>query len=107
MREQYQGQLSASMLYILLCGTGFITGSFFIYEGFFYPKNKKHRNFLRCQSQNGDVIAAKSVDKLKGLHRVELQGKKSLRRLAIVILLHVVPPDVNSRAAASAGFWRL
>ena len=54
-----------------------------------------------------DAIAAQSVDKLKGLHRVELQGKKSLQRLAIVILFHIVPPDVNSRAAASAGFWRL
>ena len=40
MRKQYQGQLSASMLYILLCGTGFITGSFFIYEGFFIRKTK-------------------------------------------------------------------
>lgn len=30
MREQYQGQLSASMLYILLCRTGFMAGSFFL-----------------------------------------------------------------------------
>ena len=29
MREQYQGQLSTSMLYILLCRTGFMAGSFF------------------------------------------------------------------------------
>jgi hypothetical protein len=95
------------MLYILLCRTGFMAGSFLYTKNYVCQKNKKHRNFLRCRFQNGDVIAAKSVDKLKGLHRVELQGKKSLRRLAIVILLHVVPPDVNSRAAASAGFWRL
>ncbi len=97
----------ASMLYILLCRTGFMAGSFFLEKIILIRKTKKHRSFLRCRFQNGDVIAAKSVDKLKGLHRVELQGKKSLRRLAIVILLHVIPPDVNSRAAASAGFWRL
>ena len=30
MRKQYQGQLSASMLYILLCRTGFMAGSFFL-----------------------------------------------------------------------------
>ena len=81
MREQYQGQLSASMLYILLCGTGFITGSFFIYEGFFYPKNKKHRNFLRCQSQNGDLGRTRTCDLLirsQTLYPTELQSHISV-----------------------------
>ena len=40
MREQYQGQLSASMLYILLCGTGFITGFFLYTKDFFIRKTK-------------------------------------------------------------------
>ena len=79
MREQYQGQLSASMLYILLCGTGFITGSFFIYEGIFYPKKKKHRNFLRCQSQNGDLGRTRTCDLLirsQTLYPAELRGQQ-------------------------------
>lgn len=45
MREQYQGQLSASMLYILLCRTGFMTGSFFR-KDYFNQKNKKTPQFL-------------------------------------------------------------
>lgn len=40
MREQYQGQLSTSMLYILLCRTGFMAGSFFR-KDYFNQKNKK------------------------------------------------------------------
>lgn len=42
MRKQYQGQLSASMLYILLCRTGFMTGSFFVYEGLFFIRKTKN-----------------------------------------------------------------
>ena len=48
MRKQYQGQLSASMLYILLCRTGFVAGSFYIHRIIFIRKTKKHRNYLRC-----------------------------------------------------------
>lgn len=40
MRKQYQGQLSASMLYILLCGTGFMTGSFFLEKIILIRKTK-------------------------------------------------------------------
>ena len=39
-REQYQGQLSALMLYILLCGTGFMTGSFFLEKIILIRKTK-------------------------------------------------------------------
>lgn len=46
MRKQYQGQLSASMLYILLCRTGFMAGSFLYTKNYVFQKNKKHRNFL-------------------------------------------------------------
>ena len=42
MRWQYQGQLSALMLYILLCGTGFMTGSFFIYGELFLSEKQKN-----------------------------------------------------------------
>jgi len=56
MREQYQGQLSASMLYILLCRTGFMAGSFFLEKIILIRKTKKHRNFLRCRFQNGEPI---------------------------------------------------
>ena len=41
MREQYQGQLSASMLYILLCRTGFMAGSFFLEKIILIRKTKK------------------------------------------------------------------
>jgi len=41
MREQYQGQLSASMLYILLCRTGFSDRFFFLRKDYFNQKNKK------------------------------------------------------------------
>ena len=40
MREQYQGQLSASMLYILLCRTGFMAGSFFLEKIILIRKTK-------------------------------------------------------------------
>ena len=40
MREQYQGQLSASMLYILLCRTGFMAGSFFLEKIILIGKTK-------------------------------------------------------------------
>lgn len=40
MREQYQGQLSASMLYILLCRTGFMAGSFLYTKNYVCQKNK-------------------------------------------------------------------
>lgn len=46
MREQYQGQLLASMLYILLCRTGFMAGSFFLEKIIFYQKNKKTPQLL-------------------------------------------------------------
>ena len=82
MREQYQGQLLASMLYILLCGTGFMTGSFFVYEGlFFIRKTKKHRNCLRCQSQNGDLGRTRTCDLLirsQTLYPTELQSHISV-----------------------------
>ena len=48
MRKQYQGQLSASMLYILLCRTGFNDRFFFLRKDYFNQKNKKHHNFLWC-----------------------------------------------------------
>lgn len=41
MRKQYQGQLSASMLYILLCRTGFSDRFFFLRKDYFNQKNKK------------------------------------------------------------------
>lgn len=40
MRKQYQGQLSASMLYILLCRTGFMAGSFFLEKIILIRKTK-------------------------------------------------------------------
>lgn len=40
MRKQYQGQLSASMLYILLCRTGFSDRFFFLRKDYFNQKNK-------------------------------------------------------------------
>ena len=40
MREQYQGQLSTSMLYILLCRTGFMAGSFFLEKIILIRKTK-------------------------------------------------------------------
>ena len=42
MRKQYQGQLSASMLYYSLCRTGFMAGSFFVRRLFLNQKNKKN-----------------------------------------------------------------
>ena len=39
-RWQYQGQLSASMLYILLCRTGFMAGSFFLEKIILIRKTK-------------------------------------------------------------------
>jgi len=58
MRWQYQGQLSASMLYILLCRTGFMAGSFFLEKIILIRKTKKHRNLLRCRFQNGELTRA-------------------------------------------------
>ena len=58
MRKQYQGQLSASMLYILLCRTGFSDRFFFLRKDYFNQKNKKHRNLLRCRFQNGELTRA-------------------------------------------------
>jgi hypothetical protein len=46
MREQYQGQLSASMLYILLCRTGFMAGYFFLEKIILIRKTKKTPQFL-------------------------------------------------------------
>ena len=40
MRKQYQGQLSASMLYILLCRTGFNDRFFFLRKDYFNQKKK-------------------------------------------------------------------
>ena len=40
MREQYQGQLSASMLYYSLCRTGFSDRFFFLRKDYFNQKNK-------------------------------------------------------------------
>ena len=46
MRKQYQGQLSALMLYIFLCRTGFMAGSFFLRKDYFNQKNKKTPQLL-------------------------------------------------------------
>lgn len=46
MREQYQGQLSASMLYILLCRTGFSDRFFFIYEELCLSEKQKTPQLL-------------------------------------------------------------
>ena len=67
MREQYQGQLSASMLYILLCRTGFMAGSFFLEKIILIRKTKKHRNLLRCRFQNGDLGRTRTCD-LEGMN---------------------------------------
>ena len=42
MREQYQGQLSASMLYILLCRTGFSDRFFFLRKDYFLSEKQKN-----------------------------------------------------------------
>lgn len=47
MREQYQGQLSASMLYILLCRTGFMAGSFFL-EKIIFESEKQKNTAISC-----------------------------------------------------------
>ena len=79
MREQYQGQLSASMLYILLCRTGFMAGSFFLEKIILIRKTKKHRNFLRCKFQNGDLGRSRTCDLLirsQTLYPAELRGQQ-------------------------------
>ena len=79
MREQYQGQLSASMLYILLCRTGFMAGSFLYTKNYVCQKNKKHRNFLRCRFQNGDLGRTRTCDLLirsQTLYPAELRGQQ-------------------------------
>lgn len=48
MRKQYQGQLSASMLYILLCRTGFMTGSFFLYTKDYFLSEKQKNTAIAC-----------------------------------------------------------
>ena len=59
-----------------------MTVSFFVYEGlFFYQKNKKHRNLLRCQSQNGDLGRTRTCDLLirsQTLYPTELQSHISV-----------------------------
>lgn len=42
MRKQYQGQLSVSMLYILLCRTGFMAGSFLYTKDYFLSEKQKN-----------------------------------------------------------------
>lgn len=81
MRKQYQGQLSASMLYILLCRTGFMAGYFFLEKIILIRKTKKHRNFLRCQFQNGDLGRTRTCDLLirsQTLYPTELQSHISV-----------------------------
>ena len=79
MREQYQGQLSASMLYILLCRTGFSDRFFFLRKDYFNQKNKKHRILLRCRFQNGDLGRTRTCDLLirsQTLYPAELRGQQ-------------------------------
>ena len=58
MRKQYQGQLSASMLCYYFMQNRFYDRFFFVRRLFLNPKNKKHRNLLRCRFQNGELTRA-------------------------------------------------
>ena len=79
MRKQYQGQLSASMLYILYAELVLVTGSFFLEKIILIRKTKKHRNFLRCKFQNGDLGRTRTCDLLirsQTLYPAELRGQQ-------------------------------
>ena len=58
MRKQYQGQLSALMLYYSLFRTGFNDRFFFCAKIIFESEKQKNRNLLRCQFQNGELTRA-------------------------------------------------
>ena len=79
MRKQYQGQLSASMLYYSFVQNRFYGWFFFLRKDYFNQKNKKHRNLLRCRFQNGDLGRTRTCDLLirsQTLYPAELRGQQ-------------------------------
>lgn len=77
MRKQYQGQLSAAMLCCCFGENRLYDWFFFLRRLFLNPKNKKHRNLLRCRFQNGDLGRTRTCDLLirsQTLYPTELQS---------------------------------